>query len=108
MVTKQDISNSLQAMQSRFQGQRAGNMNVVVQLNITGEGGGHWYLTVKDQALQINEGQHDPPTVTVVISADDWIKLVNRQAWGESLYNMGRLQVHGDLYLVERLQYLFA
>jgi len=108
MVTKEDISNSLQAMQNRFQGQRAGSMNAVVQLNITGEGGGHWYLTVKDQALQITEGQHDRPTATVVTSADDWLKLVNRQAWGESLYNMGRLQVYGDLYLAERLQYLFA
>lgn len=93
---------------ARFQPSRAGNMNTVVQFDISGEGGGKWYVTVKDKTLTVSEGEAEDPAVTVTMAAGDWLKMVNRQADVGSLYMSGRLQVKGSIYLAQQFAYLFA
>ena len=96
------------SLPGRFQPSRAGAMNTVFQMDISGPGGGQWYLTVKDKALTVTEGKHDSPKLTVTISADDWLKVINRKADPVSLYEVGRIRISGSEYLAEQLMYLFA
>ena len=102
------VREAFEAAPNRFQPSRAGSMDAVFQFDIIGEGGGQWYLTIKDKTLTVTEGTHDSPKVTITASADDWLKLVNRRADATSLYMMGRIKVKGPLYLAEQLLYVLG
>jgi len=88
---------------SRFPSSVAWNVDAVIQMDITGAGGGQWYLTLKDKKLALAEGQHEKPSATVTVSADDWLRVINRTANAESLYMMGKIRITGSMYLVEGL-----
>jgi putative sterol carrier protein len=93
---------------ARFQANRAGGLDTVFQMNITGPGGGQWYLTIKDKTLTVSEGTATNPRLTVTMSAEDWLKVMNRKADGEALYEMGRIRINGSEYLAQQLLYLFT
>jgi putative sterol carrier protein len=91
---------------ARFQANRAGGLDIVLQMNITGEGGGQWYLTIKDKKLTVSEGTAANPRLTVTMSAEDWLRVMNHKADGEALYEMDRIRISGSEYLAEQLMYL--
>jgi hypothetical protein len=37
-------------------------MNSVIQFNLTGEGGGNYYVEIKDGTAKVTEGSHASPT----------------------------------------------
>jgi len=42
------VSETFEAMASRFKADRAAGTNAVIQYDISGEGGGTWHAVVKD------------------------------------------------------------
>ena len=53
-----------------FRPERAGRANAVVQFKLTGEGGGNWYVTIKDLSLiHISEPTRQPATSRMPSSA---------------------------------------
>lgn len=95
-------------MPELFNPTAAEGMDAVFQFNITGEGGGNWYLTVKDGNCQVNEGIHDAPTVTLTISGQDWLAIVNRDLSGIQAFMSGKLKVSGDLMLAQKISGIFS
>jgi putative sterol carrier protein len=96
------------SLPGRFQGSRAGSMDAVFQYDISGEGGGQWFLTIKDKAITVNEGLAPNPRLTIIVSAEDYLRVVNRKADPVSLYEMGRVRLIGSEYLAEQLMYLLG
>ena len=86
----------------------AQGMDAVFQFNITGDGGGNWHLTVRDGTFQIQEGNHENPSVTLTMSSDRWLSIVNRESNAMQAFMMGRLKASGDLVLAQRLPSLFS
>ncbi len=78
------------------------------QMNITGEGGGEWYLDCSDTGPKSEAGNPGGADCTVEISTDDFQKLVeNPQANGMQLFFAGKLKVSGNQMLAMKLQKLF-
>ena len=77
-------------------------------MELTGEGGGSYYMVVQDQEMEIHEGTHESPTVTVKTSADNWLKINNGDASAMSLMMFGKLKVKGSLPLATKFQTLFG
>lgn len=86
----------------------AEGIDAVFQFHITGEGGGDWYLTVKEGNCQVNEGNHDEPTVTLTVSGEDWLAIVNRELGGVQAFMKGKLKVSGDLMLAQKIYNIFS
>ena len=86
----------------------AQGMDAVFQFGITGEGGGNWNLTVRNGTFQIQEGNHENPSVTLTMSSDTWLSIVNRESNAMKAFMMGRLKAGGDLVLAQRLPSLFS
>lgn len=103
-MTIQDLFDEYQ---KRFQPDRAEGVDGIIQLHLTGDDGGDYYLTVKDKQLHIDEGTHDDPTTRVTASAQDWIDLSRGKANPMALMMKQRLKVKGSIPMATKFQSLF-
>ena len=79
------------------------------QLNITGEGGGEWFIDVSDSGPKAEAGNPGAADCTITIDAEDFQKLYeNPQANGMQLFFSGKLKVTGNQMLAMKLQKLFS
>ena len=78
------------------------------QFIITGEGGGEWFINVKDEPKCV-AGNPGGAECTMKLAAEDFQKLMeNPQANGMQLFFSGKLKVDGNNMLAMKLQKLFA
>ncbi len=108
MAKFESIPEVIQSYQERFQPDQASGVDGIVQLNLTGEGGGPYYMIIKDQQLEVVEGEHDDPTVTVTTSAEDWLKINNGESNPMALMMQGKLKVKGSLPMATKFQGMFV
>ncbi len=90
-----------------FDARAAEGLDAVFQFDIQGEGGGAWHAVVQEGACTVQPGVHDAPRVTIAMSADNWLALVNRRLNGVQAFMTGKLKVKGDLMLAQRIYDLF-
>lgn len=87
----------------------AKQIGATYQMNITGEGGGEWFIDVSDTGPRIEKGNPGNARCTITIATEDFQKLIeNPQANGMQLFFSGKLKVTGDNMLAMKLQKLFA
>jgi putative sterol carrier protein len=78
------------------------------QMNITGDGGGEWFIDVSDSGPSIKAGNPGGADCTITIASEDFQKLhENPQANGMQLFFAGKLKVAGNQMLAMKLQKLF-
>ena len=102
-----DIKEVFARMPEAFNASAAQGMDAVFQLDITGQGGGKWHVVVRDGACQVNEGSHDTPNVTLTMSSETWLAIVNKELNGMQAFMSGDLQASGDIMLAQQIQQLF-
>jgi putative sterol carrier protein len=85
----------------------AKQVGATFQMNITGDGGGAWFIDLKDNpSIKAGESAAD---CTITISAEDFQKLhENPQANGMQLFFAGKLKVAGNQMLAMKLQKVFT
>ena len=87
---------------------KAKEIGATFQINITGDGGGEWYIDAKD-APKCEKGNPGTAECTITISTDDFQKLSeNPQANGTQLFFAGKLKVGGNTMLAMKLGKLFT
>lgn len=91
-----------------FQPEEAKGVDGVVQLNLTGEGGGEYYLHIHDQQCDVHEGVHDDPTVAITTTAENWLKINRGEANPMGLMMKGDLKVNGSIPMATKMQSLFS
>jgi putative sterol carrier protein len=90
----------------KFEAEKAAGLAAVVQFKISGDTGGEWYLTIKDQQLEIKEGTVDGPQITLIMKDKDYVDLVNGKLSGQKAFMTGKLKFKGDMNLGMKLQKL--
>ena len=79
------------------------------QINVTGEGGGEWFVDASSSGPRTEQGNPGGTDCTVTIATEDFQKLVeNPQVYGMQLFFAGKLKVTGNPALAMKLQKLFA
>ena len=87
-----------EVLPDRFEADEAEGIAITTQMDISGPTGGKWWISVKDQKIDINEGScPDAPNITVEIKDRDFLKLINGKITGEKLFLSGKLKFIGDL-----------
>jgi putative sterol carrier protein len=102
-----DVKEVFSRVPQTFNPNAAKNVNAVFQFDITGEGGGNWNVVVKGGTCQVSEGKANAPTVTLTMSAETWLAMVNKQINGMQAFMSGKLKVSGDIMLAQRIPDLF-
>ncbi|UCB50081.1 MAG: SDR family NAD(P)-dependent oxidoreductase [Deltaproteobacteria bacterium] len=90
-----------------FQADKAAGVDVVFQFKISGPDGGDWYARVKDGTCEVNEGVHESPTTTIIMSDSDFVGLIEGTVNAMQAYTSGKLKIEGDLMKSQLIEKLF-
>ena len=101
-------ADTLAEFTKRFRPEAAQDLAAVYQLQLTGEDGGIWHLTVADQKCTLTEGPAPHRDIAITMATDDWNDLIAGRTDSLSAYLAGRIRIIGDFSLVTRLQRLFG
>jgi putative sterol carrier protein len=89
---------------SRFKPDKAGDIDVTVQVNIAGPNGGDWLVIIKNQKLEVKTGTHPSPTLSLEMAETDYMDLVNGEMSGEKAFLTGKLKFKGNIALALKLR----
>lgn len=104
MLTPADI---FKEMPARFKADAAGDLNVVVQFDLSGDNGGQWYVKVADGACSVEEGAADSPKATIRMDAADYVDMTTGKLNPMAAFMSGKVKVEGDLNTVMKIQQIF-
>ena len=102
------IKQVFEAMPEQFNADAASGVDAVFQFDLTGDDGGKYWVKVQDQQLSIEEGEHDNPSITIISSADDYLKLANGDINAMNAFMQGKVKVKGNMGLAMKLQSMFG
>jgi putative sterol carrier protein len=94
--------------ESRFNKEAANGLSAVYQFDLSGDGGGKWHIIVNDDNCQAKEGPHSSPNITLSMTAQDYLDMMNGKLNGQMAFMTGKLRIAGDMGLALRLQSLFT
>ena len=90
-----------------FQADAAAGVEVVFQFNLSGDGGGQWSIAVKDGACEVAQGVYGSPTTTIIMSATDFVDMIQGRLNAMIAYTGGKLKIEGDLMKSQLIEKLF-
>ena len=85
----------------------AEGLDVVYQFDLSGADGGQYQLQIRNGACQVFEGNHPDPNVTLAMSGEDCLRVLNGQVSGTMIAMTGRLRISGEMGLALQLASLF-
>ncbi|HLC42110.1 MAG TPA: SCP2 sterol-binding domain-containing protein [Methylomirabilota bacterium] len=102
------VTETMELMPTRFKADRAQGVNAVIQYEISGDGGGTWHLTVKDGTCTMTQGPAQSPTLTLAMSAQDWLDMIAGKLSGQMAFMQGKLKLKGDMGLAMKIGSMFG
>ena len=88
----------------RFKPYKAAGIDITVQIKITGPNGGDWIVEIKNQKLEVKEGIHSSPTLSLEMTEANYMDLVNGEISGEKAFLSGKLRFKGNIALALKLR----
>lgn len=107
MTTSQELNKIFEKMPQALVPEAAAGLNAVIQLNLSGDGGGDWAMTFADGTVNIEAAQADSPDLTLGMDAADYVALTKGDANATTLFMTGKIQVGGNITLAMKFQELF-
>ncbi|MBW1733293.1 MAG: SDR family NAD(P)-dependent oxidoreductase [Deltaproteobacteria bacterium] len=101
------VAGIFDGISGAFQADKAAGVDAVFQFDISGPGGGSWYITVKDGNCEVTQGSHERPTTTIKMGDDDFVSLMRGELNAMSAFTSGKLKVEGDLMKSQLIEKLF-
>ena len=101
------IKELFDSLPSKLDKDEAEDLDAVYQFDLKGAQGGQYQVFVQNGMCVVKEGAHAAPHVTLSMTGEDCIKVLNGQLSGPAIVMSGRLQISGDLGLAMQLKSLF-
>ncbi len=94
-------------MPGYFQADKAANTNANIQFDLSGEGGGRWWIKIAEGQATSGEGDVENPNLTLICDAKDYVKIALGQMDPTAAFMQGKLKIKGDMGLAIKFQTLF-
>lgn len=85
------------ALPAKFKPEKAAGFDIVAQINVTGPDGSDWIVTIKNQKLQVTEGTTPSPNLTLKVTENDFMDIINGRLSGEKAFFTGKIQFKGNI-----------
>jgi len=105
--TAEAVKEIFNAMPANLNADAAKGMSSVIQFNLSGDGGGSYYVSIKDGACTVTEGTHASPNMTMTMAAQDYVDMISGKLNGQMAFMSGKLKIAGDMGLAMKMQSLF-
>ncbi|MCL1977094.1 MAG: SCP2 sterol-binding domain-containing protein [Candidatus Bathyarchaeota archaeon] len=88
----------------KFKPEKAKDIDVIVQINLTGNKPSNWIITIKDQKIQSVQGITVAPTLTLKTSEEDFLELINGKISVEKAFFSGKVNFEGNITTALKLK----
>jgi len=102
------VKETMDLMPTRFKADRAQGVNAVIQYDISSEGGGSWHATIKEGSCTMTQGPAASPTLTLTMTAQDWLDMSAGKLSGQMAFMQGKLKLKGDMGLAMKVGSIFG
>ncbi len=96
-----------QTLANRFVPSAATGIDAVFQWELSGDGAATFHAVVRDGDIEIQDGPHPSPTVSLSMTADDYVKVVNGDLDGTKAFTSGRGKVSGKIRMAMKMRSIF-
>ncbi|MHB0775337.1 SCP2 sterol-binding domain-containing protein [Halomonas sp. WWR20] len=100
-----DAQAVIDKLQSRFDPNAAQGMDEVFQFNLSDAE--NYYLHINDGNLDVQQGDHDDPSVTLSMDSDTLKGIMDGDIDGMQAFMSGKLKATGNIMLATKLTSLF-
>ena len=101
------IADLMSKMPGAFIPEKAAGLDAIIQFNFTGAEPGNWNAHIQNGSVQVEQGVHANPTMTLTADSDDYIKLFTGQLDPMQAFMAGKLKLSGDLNLAMKMMQFF-
>ncbi|BFU92537.1 MAG: hypothetical protein NTAFB01_37240 [Nitrospira sp.] len=101
------VKEVLDSLPSKLDKDAAEDLDAVYQFDLRGIQAGQYHLLVQNGTCVVKDGIHADPHVTLSMTGEDCIGVLNGRLSGMTMAMSGRLQVTGDIGLAMQLKSLF-
>jgi putative sterol carrier protein len=101
------IQEIFEEMPKHLNPDSAAGVDAVVQFNLTGNGGGNYFVEIRDGAAVVTEGEHPSPNMSMTLSAADYVALTQGKLNSQLAFMNGKLKIAGDMGLAMKIPTLF-
>jgi putative sterol carrier protein len=108
MATREEVEAMFPHMQEKFDPAKAEGLDAVIQFELTGEGGGTYWLKIANGTLSYGDGADPTARMTVRGSTDDFVNLMNGKMQPMQAFMLGKIKVAGDTGLAMKLMPLIG
>ena len=93
-------------MKANLDPEKIKGIDATYQWDITGDNGGKWYAKFSEGEIEVDEGEAENPNITITVSSENWMDIVNGKLNGQMAFLTGKLKIQGDMSLAMKLQSL--
>ncbi len=94
-------------LERRFDPEAAGELEAVFQWSLSGERRYDRFAEVRGGMVHTSAGVHGSPTVTIEMSTEDYLSMINGELNGAMAFSTGRGRLRGPVRLAMRMKKLF-
>jgi len=102
-----DARTVIAELPARFQPDVAGRTRATVQLNLTGDGGGQWWVRIADGQCTLGTGPADRPDTTLTVTAADYVRIRLGELDAVTAAMSGRMAVEGKYGMAVKFAKMF-
>jgi len=102
------VAETFENMQAHFNPGAAAGLDKTIQINLSGEQGGKWAIKIANQKCELIPGGVDQPDLTLTLSDENWLALIERRLNPMTAFMMGKIKATGELPLAMRVPNLFG
>ena len=103
-ITVQQLMNR---MPKAFIPENAAGVDAVIQYHLSGEEGGDWVVTIRDQQCTVEPGVTENPTMTLKADAEDYKSVILGKLDPMAAFMQQKLKLTGNLNLALGLTKFF-
>jgi len=94
-------------MPAAFQKDLAAGVTATYQFDLSGEGGGKWFVLIRNGELEVGKGEKQSPDVTFLAAARDYVEIAEGRMNSMLALATGKFKIKGHMGLAMKLQKLF-
>jgi putative sterol carrier protein len=94
-------------MPAAFQKELAAGLAATYQFDLSGEGGGKWFVVIRNGDLEVGKGEKQNPDVTFHAAAKDYVEIAEGRMNSMLALATGKFKITGHMGLAMKLQKVF-
>ena len=107
-MTEINAGSLFSYLPASFSLENAEGVEALIQLRISGENGGDWYLDIRDKQCNLVQGLASNPHLTLESSSVDFKDLVEGRLDPTRAFMSGKLRFSGNMRVAMKLVSLFG